>query len=147
MILARGTAWSGEDTMRPRHRGPRQRDGERGFTLIELVMVVAIIAILTAIAVPLYADFLARSRIAQAQADSRTLASAVSAYSAHMGATPPALSSLTATATNPQGQSAGPFMAGLPTPPLGWAAYAYTSSTAGTFSISTSGDSTTVTVP
>lgn len=129
--------------MRLRYRRP----GQRGFTLIELVMVVALIAILTAIAVPLYADFLARARIAQAQADARTVASAVSAYVSHMGATPPALTNLTSPATNAEGQSAGPFMAGLPTPPVGWAAYAYTSSTAGTFSITTSGDSTTVSVP
>ena len=128
-------------------RAEYRRSRRRGFTLIELVIVVALIAILTAIAIPLYADFLARSRIAQAQADSRTLASAVSAYASHMGATPATLASLTAAATNPQGQSAGPFMAGLPTPPVGWVAYVYTSSTAGTFSITTSGDSTTVSVP
>lgn len=129
--------------MRPGHRRARHW----GFTLIELVVVVALVAILTAIAVPLYADFLARARIAKAKADSRTVASAVSAYLSHMGATPPSLASLTSAATNPQGQSAGPFMAGLPTPPQGWAAYTYTSSTAGTFSITTSGDSTTVAAP
>ena len=129
--------------MRPRHRRARQR----GFTLIELVIVVALVAILTAIAVPLYADFLARARIAQARADSRTVASAVSAYLSHMGGTPPMLTSLTSAATNAQGQSAGPFMASVPAPPATWAAYTYTSSTAGTFSITTSGDSTTVSAP
>jgi len=113
--------------------------------------VVAIIGILAAIAIPLYANVQTRARIAKAQADTRTLASAVSMYTAHMGQLPTALTDLTSAAVNGLNQSAGPFMASVPpTPPGGspaWGAYTYTSSTAGTFSITATGDGTTVTVP
>jgi type II secretion system protein G len=120
----------------------------RGFTLIELLIVVAIIGILSAIAIPLYANVQQRARIAKAQSDARSLTSAASIYGAHMGIVPTALAELTAAVTNAQNQVAGPFMASVPAGPSGWSAYSYTADTStGIFTISATGDGTTVRVP
>ena len=130
-------------------RSPRRPVGQGGFTLIELIIVVAVISIVAALAVPLYANEDARARVAKAQADTRTLACAVSLYAAHMGTLPVALAVLSAPAVNGRNESAGPFVPSFPLPPLGgspaWGNYAYTSSSAGTFAIIATGDFATVT--
>lgn len=57
----------------------RTREG-RAFTLIELLIVVAIIGILAAIAVPNFLNAQVRARIARVQADMRTLSNALEMY-------------------------------------------------------------------
>ncbi|CAN5479113.1 hypothetical protein BH09SUM1_BH09SUM1_10200 [soil metagenome] len=54
--------------------------GMRAFTLIELLIVVAIIAILAAIAVPNVLEAQTRAKVARAKADMRSLATALESY-------------------------------------------------------------------
>ncbi|PHV11430.1 type IV pilin protein [Chitinimonas sp. BJB300] len=56
------------------------RRAENGFTLIELMIVVAIIGVLAAIAIPQYQSYIIRSRKVAAQADLTTYAQALERY-------------------------------------------------------------------
>jgi prepilin-type N-terminal cleavage/methylation domain-containing protein len=129
----------------------KRRVNQRGFTLIELMIVVTIIGILAALAIALWGNMQARARIAKAQADARTLGSAVSMYSATFGQLPISLTELAA-ATTIGGVTGGPFMRTIPVPPVGgnptWpASYGYATGSDGTFTITASGDGTSVTIP
>src|SRR5215471_21468183 len=88
-------------------------------TLIDLMVVVAVIGVVAALAIPLHANAEARDRIEKAQADLEMLALATKTYAAHMGTLPAALTALTTTATNRLNWSAGPFMPLVPSPPRG----------------------------
>ena len=60
----------------------------KGFTLIELAVVLAIIAILAAILTPMVTNYLEQARVARAQADLRTIADAVKLYQRDTGRYP-----------------------------------------------------------
>src|SRR5690242_16413003 len=53
---------------------------KRAFTLIELLIVVAIIAVLAAIAVPNFLESQVRAKVARTKADHRTIATALESY-------------------------------------------------------------------
>jgi type IV pilus assembly protein PilA len=61
---------------------------QKGFTLIELMIVVAIIAILAAIAIPAYQDYLIRSQVSEGASLAAGAKTAVSEYYANYGVAP-----------------------------------------------------------
>ncbi len=64
------------------------KKGQQGFTLIELMIVLAIIGILTAMAMPTYQNFLIRAQISEGLTLSAGAKSAVSEYYMDRGAWP-----------------------------------------------------------
>lgn len=67
----------------------RHQSSQSGFTLIELLIVVAIIGILAAIAVPNFLNAQIRAKISRAQADLRAISTAVEMYSLDHNQAPP----------------------------------------------------------
>lgn len=61
-----------------------------GFTLIELMIVVAIVGVLAAIALPVYQDYIARSQVSEAIAGSGAAKTSLTEYFQSIGDFPPA---------------------------------------------------------
>ena len=55
----------------------RMNHAQKGFTLIELMIVVAIIGILAAIAIPQYQDYIARSQVSRVMSETGSIRTAV----------------------------------------------------------------------
>jgi len=69
-------------------RGRKRHFSTNAFTLIELLIVVAILAILAAIAIPNLLDAQVRAKVARVKSDIRTIAVAMEAYAVDNGAYP-----------------------------------------------------------
>jgi type IV pilus assembly protein PilA len=62
---------------------------KKGFTLIELMIVVAIVGVLAAIALPVYQDYIARSQVSEAVAGAGAVKTSISEFYASQGTFPP----------------------------------------------------------
>ena len=76
---------------------------QKGFTLIELMIVVAIIGILAAIAIPAYQDYTIRSQVTEGMNLASAVETGIAEYFANTGSWPTALSDA-GIASSPQGK-------------------------------------------
>ena len=92
--------------MNPRHDRPARRDA--GFTLIEILLVVVIIGILAAVAVPRLGGRVAQSQVNAAKAAIGAISTAVYIYETDNGRLPDSLQNLITKGSEPNWQ--GPYL-------------------------------------
>jgi hypothetical protein len=110
-------------------------------SLFTVGLPVILVAAIVIAAIPLYNNIGWRARPAKAQADARSLASAVSMYAAHMDRLPASLADVTRPSTNARGETAAAFLNSVPPPAAGWTPYRYEAGRDGeSFRISSTGD-------
>jgi general secretion pathway protein G len=100
----------------------REKRAERGFTLVELMVVVAIIALLAAIIIPNYVHARAQAAVSQSEANLKEIATALELYYTDHQTYPPSGNVTPAIF----GGSTNPYLTATPTNALGRQEYVYT---------------------
>lgn len=133
----------------------RKNNKRSGFTLVELLIVIVIIAVLAAIALPRFMDSGQRSKEASLKADLKLVRNALELFKNDTGAWPAQLSDLTVTAAPAAGKDnagasknisatdfKGPYLRTIPNDPIANSAFTYstTSPNIGVVSSSASGN-------
>ena len=96
----------------------RTRSARRGFTLIEILIVVIILGILAAIVIPQFSSASGDARKASLQSTVQTLRSQIALYKLQHGDTLPDITSTWTSLTSTtvyNGQTFGPYMQSIPT--------------------------------
>lgn len=118
---------------------------KRGFTLVELLIVVIIIAVLAAIAIPKFANSSLRSKESALRAELKLIRNAIELFKNDCGCYPAALSDLTGTSAPATGKDSsgatytitssnyrGPYLSSIDTDPIDGTSFTYTNSGANT---------------
>jgi len=128
----------------------------RGFTLVELLIVIVILAVLAAIAIPRFMNSGTRSKTASLRSDLKLVRNAIQTFSNDTGTFPATLDDLAGSAAPANGVDGtsgaskaiktadwhGPYMTAIPTDPVSGNAltYSITAGTVGKVSSSASGN-------
>ncbi len=93
-------------------KGRNRPCGSRGFTLLELLVVMGILAMMAVIAVPIYLNYFSRSQVQTAKIQVEQLGTILDMYRLDVGGYPPTADGLEALMTQPPGVDrwAGPYL-------------------------------------
>jgi general secretion pathway protein G len=105
-----------------KRRGRRDSDGERGFTLVEILVVITIIGLIMALVGPRVLNYLTESKVKAARIQIESFSSALDLYYLDMGRYPSSAEGLVALVQPNSGTSGwnGPYLKGANVPSDPW---------------------------